>query len=140
MRRERIEKSSAEKQSSALHGVRIRTITRAYLENVGIQFLSLRQRHRHRHASPAENGRRPVPLTMSNSPPRDLPRSTSRFRGAFLRQGCRVVLLCLHRISAAIAERFGGRARRNLGDSITSDPEMRGPAERREAHYLLSRS
>jgi hypothetical protein len=28
-----------------------------------------------------------------------LPRSTSRSRGAFLRPGCRVVLLCLHRIS-----------------------------------------
>jgi len=34
---------SAEKQSSALHGMRIRTITRAYLENVGSQFLSLQQ-------------------------------------------------------------------------------------------------
>ena len=42
MRRERVWRV-AEKQSSALHGVRIRTITRAYLENVGIQFFSLRQ-------------------------------------------------------------------------------------------------
>jgi len=48
--------------------VRIRTITRAYLENVGIQFLSLRQHHRHRHASPAENGRRRVLLHNVKQP------------------------------------------------------------------------
>jgi hypothetical protein len=78
-------------------------------------------------------------FTMSNSPPRDL--STQPV--SFPRRVCTSGLLRPSRFISphpSCRYRFGERARRNLGDSITSDPEMRGPAERREAYYLsLSR-
>ena len=56
---------------------------------------------------------------MSNSP--------SRSRGAFfLRPGCRVVFLCLHRISPLHVPALRRARARILGVSCSSDPEMRG--------------
>jgi hypothetical protein len=107
--------------------VRIRTITRAYLENVGIQFLSLRQHHRHRHASPAENGRRRVLLHDVKQPAsRPPPRSTSRSRGAFSAPGLsrRFSLSPPH--LRCLGRCFGRARAQILGVSCSSDPEMRG--------------
>ena len=49
-------------------------------------------------------------------------------------------LLCLHRISAAFADASAGEPAEILGVSCSSGPEMRGPAERREAYYLSCRA
>ena len=65
-------------------------------------------------------------FTMSNSPPRDFVHAARLVPAArFLRPGCRVVGLCLHRISAP-CRRFGRARAQILGVSCSSDPEMRG--------------
>jgi hypothetical protein len=102
---------------------------------------SLRQRHRH--ASPVEARPHPVilhdvkqPAAWPDAQPISFPRRVGApglVRRLALSPPSPPHLRCRCR-------RFGGRARRNLGDSIASGPEMRGPAERREAYYLLSRS
>jgi hypothetical protein len=71
--------------------------------------------------------RAPSFFTMSNSPPRGVFRTAHLVPAAhFLRPGRRVVVLCLHRISAALGRRFGGARAQILGVSCSSDPEMRG--------------
>ena len=91
----------------------------------------------------SRHDRTPSFFTMSNSPLRGLTAQPISFPRRVGAPGL-VRRLALSPPSPphlrCRCRRFGGRARRNLGDSIASGPEMRGPAERREAHYLLSRS
>ena len=73
---------------------------------------------------------------MSNSPLRGLCRAAHLVPAAhFLRPGCRVVVLCLHRISAASAGASAGSCP-NPWRQLQLRPRNEGPAERREA--LLS--
>ena len=82
-------------------------------------------------------------FTMSNSPLHDL--STQPV--SFPRRACASGLVRPSRLVSAVSTASPlhvpalRRARAQiLGVSCSSGPEMRGPAERREAHYLLSRS
>jgi hypothetical protein len=75
-------------------------------------------------------------FTMSNSPLRGLRRAAHLVPAAhFLRPGCRVVLLCLRRISAACAGASAG-SRPNPWRQLQLRPRNEGPAERREAYHL----
>jgi hypothetical protein len=66
-------------------------------------------------------------FTMSNSPLRGIRRAAHLVPAAhFLRPGCRVVLLCLHRISPLHVPALRRARARILGVSCSSDPEMRG--------------
>ena len=80
---------------------------------------------------------------MSNSPLRGVCRAAHLVPAAhFLRPGCRVVVLCLHRISAASAGASAGWYPKILGVSCSPGPEMRGrrSAGRRPASVSQSRS
>jgi hypothetical protein len=104
-------------------------------ENVRTRFLSLRHRHCHTLRVAGRARSAPRPSSRCQTARRVIcPRSPSRSRGAFARPGC-CVRLALSPPHPSCRYRFGERARCNLGDSLTSDPEMRGPAERREAYY-----
>ena len=66
-------------------------------------------------------------FTMSNSPPRDSDHAARLVPAAhFLCPGCRVVLLCLHRISPLHLPALRRARAQILGVSCSSDPEMRG--------------
>jgi hypothetical protein len=68
--------------------------------------------------------RAPSFFTMSNSPPRDLSTQPVSFPAAhFLRPGCRVVVLCLHRISAALAGAAAGLAPKSLASAAAPTPK-----------------
>ena len=80
-------------------------------------------------------------FTMSNSPLRGVCRTANLVPPAHcLRPSCSVVVLCLHRISAALAGASAWLAPQILGVSSSSGPEIRGPAERREASCRVSQS
>ena len=80
-------------------------------------------------------------FTMSNSPLRGLAAQHISFpRRIFC---VRVVASCLALSPPhlrCLCRRFGGRPAEILGDSCSSGPEMRGPAERREAPASVSQS
>ena len=86
------------------------------------------------------DGRHPSVFTMSNSPLRGLTTQPV----SFPRRICASGLLRLSRFISTASPlplpTLRRASRRNLGDSITSDPEMRGPAERREAPASVSQS
>ena len=86
----------------------------------------------------------PVPASRCQTARRVVcPRSPSRSRGALSAPGLVRPSRLVSAISTASPLHLPAlrRARAQiLGVSCSSDPEMRGPAERREAHYLLSRS
>ena len=82
-------------------------------------------------------------FTMSNSPLRGLRRAANLVPPAHcLRPSCSVVVLCLHRISAASAGASAGWYPKILGVSCSPGPEMGGrrSAGRRPASVSQSRS
>ena len=67
---------------------------------------------RHRPALPSSF------FTMSNSPPRGVRRAAHLVPAThFLRPGCRVVFLCLHRILRCMCRRFGGLVPKSLASA-----------------------
>jgi hypothetical protein len=111
----------------------------ASLDSLGLSMrrrtASRRRRARNGRARPGSGPPAVVLLHDAKQPaPRLAPRSTSRSRGAWSASG--VVTFALSpRISAAFADHCAG-LRPKPWSSSAPTPEPRGPAERREAHYL----